>query len=460
MSSATRSRAASPDAIRERLRSLMPRAREELAELVSFKSVADPAQFPPGECEKAVEWLVDKLSELGFDVAAHKTPDGSDAVVGRAAGPPNSPTVLLYSHYDVQPPLGEDEWNVPVWQLTERAGRWYGRGSADCKGNIVMQLAALRALGGEGRYPVNVRVVAEGSEEQGTGGLEQFVPKHADLLAADAILVCDTGNIAVGVPTVTTSLRGLANVRVTVRSLSSAIHSGMFGGPAPDALAALIRMLSSLRDEAGNTVVDGLDNTQTWSGADYPQERFRADARVLGEVALVGDGTVSDLLWARPAATVLGIDCPPVIGSSASIQPEARARINLRVPPGMNAKHAQTALISHLRRAAPWNVHVEFEREADGEPFVASTSGPAFAAMGDAMRDAYGRAATTEGQGGSIPLCNVLESAFPNAEIMLIGVEEPQCLIHAPNESVDPTEIENMAIATALFLQKYAALTE
>jgi hypothetical protein len=178
-------------------------------------------------------------------------------------------------------------------------------------------------------------------------------------------------------------------------------------------------------------------------------------------ILLVAAALGGMLTWlAGPSkGLLLGIDCPPVIGSSAAIQPEARARINLRVPPGMNAKHAQSALIDHLKRAAPWNVHVEFEREADGEPFVASTSGPAFAAMGDAMRDAYGRGATTEGQGGSIPLCNVLESAFPNAEILLIGVEEPQCLIHAPNESVDPTEIENMAITTALFLQKYASMT-
>jgi len=438
----------------------MPQAREELAELVSFKSVADPVQFPPEEGEKAVNWLIEKLGDLGFDdVAGHETPDGSSAVVGRAAGPPGSPTVLLYSHYDVQPPLGEEEWNVPVWQLTERAGRWYGRGAADCKGNIVMQLAALRALGGAGSYPVSVSFVSEGSEEQGTGGLEEFVPRHADLLAADAILVCDTGNFAVGVPSLTTSLRGLANVRVTVKSLGSAIHSGMFGGPAPDALAALIRMLSSLRDEAGNTIVDGLNNTQTWRGASYPPDQFRADARVLDDVALVGDGTISDMLWARPAATILGIDCPPVVGSSAAIQPAARARVSLRVPPGMNAKFAQAALIDHLERAAPWNAQVEFEREADGEPFSASTSGPAFTAMRDAMRAAYGREATMEGQGGSIPLCNVLKDAFPDAEIMLIGVEEPGCLIHAPNESVDPSEIENMAITTSLFMQNYGAIT-
>jgi acetylornithine deacetylase/succinyl-diaminopimelate desuccinylase-like protein len=215
-------------------------------------------------------------------------------------------------------------------------------------------------------------------------------------------------------------------------------------------------MLSSLRDHAGNTVIDGLDNTQTWRGAAYPPEQFRQDANVLEGVSLLGDGNVSELLWARPVATVLGIDCPPVVGSSAAIQPEARARVNLRVPPGMDAHHAQDRLIAHLAAAAPWEVQVEFEREAEGAPFVASTSGPAFDAMTHALRDAYGRDVTTEGQGGSIPLCNVLQDTFPRAEIMLLGVEEPLCLIHAPNESVDPSEIENMAIGHALFLQAYA----
>jgi acetylornithine deacetylase/succinyl-diaminopimelate desuccinylase-like protein len=184
--------------------------------------------------------------------------------------------------------------------------------------------------------------------------------------------------------------------------------------------------------------------------------QFRKDANVLEGVPLLGDGNVSDLLWARPVATVLGIDCPSVVGSAAAIQPEARARLNLRVPPGMDARHAQDRLIEHLAAAAPWNVQVEFDREAEGAPFVGSTSGPAFEALTRAMREAYGREVTTEGQGGSIPLCNVLQDTFPQAEIMLIGVEEPLCLIHAPNESVDPSEIENMALSQALFLQAYA----
>jgi len=445
--------------LRTRVHKLMPQAREDLAQLVAFRSVADPKQFPPDECEHAAAWVVDAFRGLGFgDVALHPTPDGSKAVVGHRPGPEGSPTVLLYCHYDVQPPLDDAAWKTPVWKLTEKDGRWYGRGAADCKGNIVVHLAALRALGDQ--IPCTVKLVAEGSEEQGTGGLEAFIPNHRDLLRADAILVADTGNFAVGVPSVTTTLRGLANVVVTVRTLSSSMHSGMFGGPAPDALVALVQMLATLHDEDGNTTVRGLSNDQKWTGAAYPPEQFRADAHVLSGVDLVGDGTVSDLLWARPALTILGIDAPPVVGSSAALESMARARLNLRVPPGVDSKQAQDALVAHLEAVAPWHAKVDIEREADGQPFTASTEGPAYTALTDAMKDAYGRQAMTLGQGGSIPLCNVLRETYPDAEIMLIGVEEPRCLIHAPNESVDPSEIENMAVTEAAFLGRYAAANQ
>jgi acetylornithine deacetylase/succinyl-diaminopimelate desuccinylase-like protein len=447
------------DDLRQAVAGLMGRARTDLAELVSFRSVADPKQYPPEECDRAARWVIDAFTEAGLqDVTASPTPDGSKAVHGVAPGPPGSPTVLLYCHYDVQPPLGEEAWQSPVWELVERDGRWYGRGSADCKGNIVMHLTALRALKQtNGGFPCTVKLICEGSEEQGTGGLEAFVPENADLLRADTILVVDTGNFAVGVPTLTTTLRGMTSVDVTLHALASAMHSGMFGGPAPDVVVGLIQMLATLHDERGNTTVDGLDATQTWSGVGYPEDQFRSDAQVLDGVDLMGDGTAADLLWARPSATVLGIDVPPVIGSSSAIQASAAARVSLRIPPGVDGKQAQDALVAHLQARVPWSLRCEIERVAVGDPFVGSLGGPAFEAMGTAMNEAFGRPMTTEGQGGSIPLCNVLADTYPDAEIMLLGVEEPKCLIHAPNESVDPSEIEHIALAEALFLERYGA---
>ncbi|MFD5094412.1 dipeptidase [Amycolatopsis thailandensis] len=443
--------------LRDRVRELMPRARQELAELVAMRSVADPRQFPAEECRRAATWVADAFTEAGFtDTRLADTPDGSQAVVGsRSCGKEDAPTVLLYAHYDVQPPLRDDAWHTPPFRLTEVGGRWYGRGAADCKGNILMHLTALRALGDD--LPVNLKLVVEGSEEQGTGGLEAFVPDHADLLRADTILVCDTGNVAVGRPAVTVSLRGMVNLIVTVEALPSELHSGMFGGPAPDALAALVAVLATLRDDEGNTTVRGLPNDGLWPGAPYPEEQFRADAGLSPGAPLLGGAGVADMLWARSAVTILGIDCPPVVGSAAAITPYARARLNLRVPPGIDPQEAAGILTGHLVAATPRGVHLSTEIEACGQPFRSATDGPAYRTMAEAMRTAYGRPMSRLGQGGSIPLCTVFAETYPDAEILLIGVEEPQARIHAPNESVAPQEISAMALTEALFLRDYGS---
>jgi acetylornithine deacetylase/succinyl-diaminopimelate desuccinylase-like protein len=437
---------------------LMGRAREDLAELVAFKSVADPEQFPPEECEAAAQWTVRAFTEAGLqDVTASETDDGSKAVHGVAPGPEGSPTVLLYCHHDVQPPLGEDAWESPVWELTERGGRWYGRGAADCKGNTVAHLTALRALKEvHGEFPCTIKLVSEGSEEQGTGGLEHFVVDNPDVLRADAICVVDAGNAAAGVPTLTTSLRGMTSVDVRLDALRSPMHSGMFGGAAPDPVAGLIALLATLHDADGNTTIDGLDAGGTWTGADYPQDRFRADAGVLDGVDLLGSGSVPDMLWARPAVTVLGIDAPSISGSVNAVQASAAARVSLRVPPGVSSLAAQDKLVAHLEARVPWRIKATIDRVALGDPFSGSLDGQAYRAMTAAMEEAFGRELTLQGQGASIPLCNVLADTYPDAEILLYGVEEPTCLIHAPNESVDPKEIERIALAEALFLERFA----
>ncbi|MDI5965352.1 dipeptidase [Streptomyces sp. SL13] len=449
----------SPEALAAAVARLMPRAREELTELVSYRSVADPRQFPREECEKAARWVVDALGAEGFeDVALLDTPDGTQSVYGVLPGPQDAPVVLLYAHYDVQPPLDESAWLSPPFELTERDGRWYGRGAADCKGGLLMHLTALRALRELGGIPVTVKVIVEGSEEQGTGGLERYAEQHPELLAADAIVIGDTGNFRVGLPTVTATLRGMTLLEVGVRTLEGNLHSGQFGGAAPDALAALIRMLDSLRDETGTTTVDGLESGATWDGLAYDEEAFRADAKVLDGVGLIGTGTVADRLWARPAVTVMGIDCPPVVGATPSVQAAARALVSVRIPPGIDADAVREALTAHLRAAAPWGALVEVITRGQGQPFRADTTSPAYAAMARAMAEAYdGSKMQISGQGGSIPLCNTLASLYPDAEILLIGLNEPEAQIHAPNESVSPEELRRLSLAEARFLLDYAA---
>ncbi|KRV48231.1 beta-Ala-His dipeptidase [Wenjunlia vitaminophila] len=437
----------------------LPRARAELAELVSFASVADPRLLPSQECDRAARWVADALRAEGMrDVALLDTPDGTQSVYGFLPGPAGAPTVLLYAHYDVQPPLDEEAWLTPPFELTEREdGRWYGRGAADCKGGLIMHLMALRALRDNGGIPVNVKVIVEGSEEQGTGGLERYVEANPELLAADAVVIGDSGNFRLGLPTVTASLRGMCVIEVTVETLAGNLHSGQFGGVAPDALAALIRICDSLRDREGNTAVQGLPTSEPWTGLDYPEEDFRADARVLDGVDLPGSGSIADRLWARPSVTVLGIDCPPVTGATPSVQARATALISLRVPAGVDAEAAQEALVAHVEAATPWNARVSVTRHGHGQPFRADTTSPAYAAMAKAMREAYGRDMVVSGMGGSIPLCNTLSTVYPDAEILLIGLSEPAAQIHAVNESVDPTELAALAVAEALFCREYAA---
>ncbi|MCI1262939.1 MAG: M20/M25/M40 family metallo-hydrolase [Tetrasphaera jenkinsii] len=429
----------------------MPRAGADLAALVACRSVFDARIEDPAQCARAAELVRSLVAQAGVPAALELTPDGSSAVCGRVARP-GAPRVLLYAHHDVVPVGDAAAWSSDPWTLTERDGRWYGRGAADCKGNLVAVLLALQALTDVvGEWPVEVAVVVEGSEEQSAGGMAKLAASRPDLVAADVIIMADTGNIDAGLPTLTTSLRGTGSVRITVRTMAHAAHSGTFGGAAPDALQALLTTLASLRSPSGETTIDGLDAGGVWPGAAYDLGRFREDAALLAGVDPVGEGAIGDLLWARPAATVLAIDAPPTARVTASVQGEASAIVNLRVPATMDPAVAQQRLVEHLRAHTPYGL-VEIEPLTLGRGFAARTDGPAYAAIRAAMAAAYGREAVETGQGGSIPLTVALAELHPDAEIMLLGVEEPASRIHATDESVDPAEIARLALALALFL--------
>ncbi|WP_163544780.1 dipeptidase [Occultella kanbiaonis] len=441
--------------LRARVAGLMPQALSDLAELVAYRSVADPAVEDPEQCRLAAQWVADAFAELGLtDAALVRTPDGTDAVIAHHEGPAGAPRVLLYAHYDVQPASNTQAWATDPFTLTERDGRFHGRGAADCKGSIVAHLTALRALRPDGAYPVSLTVVIEGSEEQGTGGLEQYVQAHPEEFAADVILIQDTGNVTVGQPTLTVSLRGVVDVIVRVEAVAGELHSGAFGGAAPDALAALIAILATLRDADGNTTVRGLASDGVWDGVPYPEDAFRAEAGILPGGRRLGSGTVADQVWSRPALTVIGLDAPAVVGSVAAIQPRAAARLNLRVPPGVDPDEAERLLRAHLADVAPWGVQVTTESGGNGRPYRADTSTPTFAALHEALGDAFGKPTVTSGQGGSIPLTAALAAAQPEASIVMLGLADPASLMHAPNESVHPAEIEHTALGVAMFLRR------
>ncbi|GAB3073361.1 M20/M25/M40 family metallo-hydrolase [Corynebacterium aquatimens] len=440
----------------------------DLSALVSFNS---PHSVPElaDEHAAAAEWVEGALRDAGLDVSRHPTIDNADTIIARSTPLIDGPQVLLYSHYDVVPAGDPAKWTSDPFTLTERNGRWYGRGASDCKGNVAMHLETLRLLrersgerpdnGGFEGLGINLVVVVEGSEELGGGGLEVLLEEQPELFAADAILIADSGNVAVGVPTLTTSLRGGAQLKVTVKTLNDAVHSGTFGGAAPDPVAALIRMLDSLRDEKGRTVIDGVECTQTWSGQPYDSATFRADGGVLDGVDLMGgDDEVADLVWARPAVSVIGFSSTPVDQAVNAIVPHASAQLNLRTPAEMDPRAAAEALREHLLSHAPWNVHVEVDIEDINNGFATDPAKPAVQLLGQCLQEAYdGAELAVVGSGGSIPLTAALQKQFPDAEIAMFGVEDALARIHSADESVDPTEIEAIAVAEALFLTRYGA---
>ncbi|WP_026161392.1 dipeptidase [Corynebacterium ciconiae] len=447
-----------PDVARESVEKQKDRIFSDLSELCSFNSVHSVEELKD-QHTAAGDWVQAALEKHGLDVTAYQTIDGTRTFIGTSTVDESAPTVLLYSHYDVVPAGDPAAWTSDAFTLTERDGRWYARGAADCKGNLVMHLAVLRTLSEIGGLSCNIKVVIEGSEERGGAGLDALIDERPELFAADAILIADSGNAAVGVPTLTTSLRGGALLNVKVDTLATAVHSGSFGGAAPDAVAALMRTLDSIRDEHGRTVIDGVDCTAKWQGMDYDRDTFRTDAGMLEGTEIMGteEDSPADMLWARPAVSIIGFSSTPVSEAVNAVPATAEAQLNLRVPAGLDSAEVAEALKQHLINHTPWGAHVDVTVFDVNKPFSTAPESKTLSVLGEALSQAYGDKNTVViGSGGSIPLTSKLQEKFPEAEIALFGVEEPSCTIHSPNESVDPEEILSIAVAETLFLQNYA----
>ena len=335
--------------LRARLADVLPGARRDLEDLVRIESVsADPERA--GEVQRSAEAVRDLFAAEGFDVEILSVDGGAPAVVGHRAGPTGAPTVLLYAHHDVQPEGDHATWDSPPFEPTERGDRLYARGAADDKAGIATHLAALRMLGDD--LPVSVTVFIEGEEEVGSESLPAFLEAHHERLAADVIVIADSGNWDIGVPALTTSLRGLVRVDVEVRTLTHAVHSGMWGGLVPDALITLSRLIATLHDDAGNVAVAGLVGGPA-ADVDYPEERLRAESGIAPGVEWIGEGSAVERLWTKPALSITGIDAPKVDGASNTLVPAARAKISMRVAPGDTCANAVARLREHLAHTCP-----------------------------------------------------------------------------------------------------------
>jgi cysteinylglycine-S-conjugate dipeptidase len=440
------------------LHQVMPAVRADLESLVRVPSIAFDG-YPEAPVREAADLTARILTQAGLPgVRLLDVPGGPPAVFGHLPGPEGAPTVLLYAHYDVQPAGPEDAWESPPWTPTERGGRLYGRGAADDKSGIAMHAAAIRALTDAtsgGPPDVGIKVVIEGEEETGGGTFERLVEADPALFAASAIVVADSGNWKLGEPTLTTTLRGLAEVAVEVSTLERPVHSGLFGGAAPDALMALVRMLDSLLDDEGNVAVEGLAG-RPWAGLPVDESEYRANAGVLDGVGLIGAGTIAEHLYTRPSVTAIGIDAPDTPSAANALIPTARARVSLRLAPGDDPVAAQEKLARHLERHVPWGARATFTHNAAAHGFEVRSDGPAFQAATAAMADAYKRSAVQVGSGGSIPLVTTLAQAIPQAEIIIWGAQDEAAAIHSANESVDLAELERAALAEALFIERMA----
>jgi acetylornithine deacetylase/succinyl-diaminopimelate desuccinylase-like protein len=439
------------------VRQVLPSVRAGLERLVRIPSVsADPAAA--AHLRASAGEVATLLREAGLPEVDVLTVEGSQpAVLARRPAPPGAPTVLLYAHHDVQPPGAAADWDSDPFEPAERDGRLYGRGAADDKAGVAVHLAALRAHGGA--LPVGVTVLVEGEEEIGSPTIPAFLARYIDRLRADAVVLADSANWTADVPALTTSLRGGVNVTVEVRSLRHGVHSGMYGGPVPDALTALCRLLATLHDENGDVAVAGLTSGPA-GPVDLAESELRADSGLLDGVALIGTGTITQRLWARPAIAVIGIDAPAVDAAANVLVPAARAKVSMRVAPGDDADRACAALAAHLRSHAPWGVRVAVQPGGAIAPYTVRAGGPAYRAAHAALAQAWGRPAVDIGVGGSISFVTGYAGLVPDAEILITGVEDPDTRAHGANESLHLGLFERACLAEALLLRNIAAASE
>jgi acetylornithine deacetylase/succinyl-diaminopimelate desuccinylase-like protein len=430
----------------------LPSVRRDLEDLVRIESVwADPSRRD--EVHRSAQAVADLLSQAGFGDVRIVSEGGAPAVIAQHPAPAGAPTVLLYAHHDVQPEGDRSQWKSSPFEPTERDGRLYGRGSADDKAGIATHLAAFRAHGGQ--PPVGVTVFVEGEEESGSPSLGRLLAAHRDALAADVIVIADSDNWSTEVPALTVSLRGMVDCVVEVATLDHGLHSGIWGGVVPDALSVLVRLLASLHDDDGNVAVLGLHES-TAATVDYPPERVRADSGLLDGVSEIGSGSAPQRLWAKPAITVIGIDTTPIDKASNTLIPRARAKISMRVAPGGDAAAHLDALTAHLQQHTPWGARVNVIRGDIGEPYAIDANGAVYDAARSAFRQAWGVDAIDMGMGGSIPFIAEFAAAFPQAKILVTGVEDPATQAHSINESLHLGVLERAAIAEALLLANLA----
>ena len=433
------------------------RFREELFQFLRVPSVSARSEHNE-DTRKAAEWLAEKMRAAGLSAEILETP-GHPIVLGEWRGASaGAPTVLIYGHYDVQPPDPLDEWRTPPFEPDVRDGRIYARGSADDKGQLYMHVKAIEAhLKASGALPVNVIVLAEGEEEIGSPNLLPFVEAHKERLACDAVVISDSAMFDEGVPSLLFSLRGLAYFEIHVDAAKSDLHSGAYGGAVPNPARALADILASLHNDAGRVAIEGFyDDVVEWDRATresirklpFDEEEFR---RSVEAPALDGEAgySVLERLWIRPTCEINGLLSGYTGEGAKTVLPaRAMAKVSFRLVPDQNPQRVAELLRSHLRRVAPESVKVRMVALHGGLPWRADPGGPLFDAAGKALMDVFGEMPVLTGEGGSIPIVSDFERLL-GVPVLLVGFALPGANMHAPNEWLSVENFEKGTLALA-----------
>lgn len=419
----------------------------DLSELVAIPSVSFPG-FPPVEVRRSAEAVAALLKKRGLEnVEILTIGDAHPYVYGDWLHAPGKPTVLLYAHHDVQPPGREEEWKSSPFRATERGGRLYGRGTADDKAGVVVHSSAIAAyLSAAGGLPLNVKVIIEGEEEIGSTHLETFLKTYAKKMQADAMVLTDTSNFDVGVPSITTLLRGIVSLDLEVRTADHPLHSGMWGGPLPDPVLALGKIIASLTDAKGNIAIKGIYSqvkkptaaeSRMLKSLRYTDREFRKQAQVLDGVKLVGGSALPlEKMWRLPSISVNAIqasskkDCANIVNASAW------CHIGIRIVPNMDPQRTLKLLQDHIKKNAPWGVKVGITNAHASPWWNTEARGPAFESALRALEKGYGAKAVLTGCGGSIPFVGPFSKVLGGVPALLIGVEDPYTNAHSENESL------------------------
>ncbi len=424
-----------------------------LKDLVAIESVSsDPGRA--GEMEKGARFVAEAFKSLGMDTKICVAPKpsgqpGAPAVIAKRHVDDAAPTVLLYAHYDVQPEGDASGWDSAPFQTEIRGGRIYGRGTSDDGAGVTVHYGVLDALKED--LPVNTTVFIEGEEEVGSPSFSAFLDKYKEDLEADVIIVADSSNWTEEIPAITSSLRGVATIDVTVKVLDQAVHSGMFGGPVLDAITVAARLITTLHDSAGDVAVSGLGGNPT-SEVEFDEASFRADAGTVPGLELSGTADLAARLWTMPAISVIGIDAPSVADSANAIVPECTFRLSLRTVPGTDTAAAAGALVKHLQDRVPFGAELKVEIQEEGPSYIADLESPEAKLLREVLTEAYNVDAVAVGLGGSIPFISEFERVFPGAAILVTGVEDPQTKAHSNNESQSVATLRNATLAEARLL--------